>query len=110
MDHFELGYSSVKLWLNIGGAPIVSVLFDSWRWIWQINYQKKKTGVIAPKRFVQRVKKQNELFRSYMHQVIEYFLKYIVCYAIHALLKLVTFYVYLLLILYVFVNVAVGCT
>lgn len=37
----------------------------------QINSQKKKTGVIAPKRFVQRVKKQNELFRSYMHQVIE---------------------------------------
>lgn len=35
----------------------------------QINSQKKKTGVIAPKRFVQRVKKQNELFRSYMHQV-----------------------------------------
>ncbi|KAK9166967.1 hypothetical protein Scep_002158 [Stephania cephalantha] len=34
----------------------------------QISSQKKKTGVIAPKRFVQRVKKQNELFRSYMHQ------------------------------------------
>ncbi|XP_024518179.1 ubiquitin carboxyl-terminal hydrolase 3 isoform X3 [Selaginella moellendorffii] len=37
----------------------------------QINSQKKKTGVIAPKRFVQRVKKQNELFRSYMHQTLE---------------------------------------
>ncbi|XP_072990895.1 ubiquitin carboxyl-terminal hydrolase 3-like isoform X4 [Typha latifolia] len=36
----------------------------------QISSQKKKTGVIAPKRFVQRVKKQNELFRSYMHQGI----------------------------------------
>lgn len=35
----------------------------------QISSQKKKTGVIAPKRFVQRLKKQNELFRSYMHQV-----------------------------------------
>ncbi|XP_021688109.2 ubiquitin carboxyl-terminal hydrolase 3 isoform X3 [Hevea brasiliensis] len=34
----------------------------------QISSQKKKTGVIAPKRFVQRLKKQNELFRSYMHQ------------------------------------------
>ena len=109
MDHFELGCSSVKLWLNIGGASIVSVLFDSWRWIWQINYQKKKTGVIAPKRFVQRVKKQNELFRSYMHQVIEYFPKYMVCYAIQALLKPVHF-VYLSLIFYVFVvNVVVGC-
>ena len=35
----------------------------------QIHSQKKKTGVIAPKRFVQRLKKDNELFRSYMHQV-----------------------------------------
>nr|KAJ0217259.1 hypothetical protein LSAT_V11C300135660 [Lactuca sativa] len=34
----------------------------------QISTQKKKTGVIAPKRFVQRVKKENELFRGYMHQ------------------------------------------
>lgn len=37
----------------------------------QINSSKKKTGVIAPKRFVQRVKKQNEYFRSYMHQVLD---------------------------------------
>ncbi|KAH0853236.1 hypothetical protein HID58_093359 [Brassica napus] len=36
----------------------------------QISSQKKKTGVIAPKRFVQRLKKQNELFRSYMHQLL----------------------------------------
>uniref|UniRef100_A0A7C8YLA1 ubiquitinyl hydrolase 1 n=1 Tax=Opuntia streptacantha TaxID=393608 RepID=A0A7C8YLA1_OPUST len=35
----------------------------------QVSSQKKKTGVIAPKRFVQRLKKQNELFRSYMHQI-----------------------------------------
>ncbi|CAL5365356.1 unnamed protein product [Camellia sinensis] len=35
----------------------------------QISSQKKKTGVIAPKRFVQRLKKQNEIFRSYMHQM-----------------------------------------
>ncbi|RWV96924.1 hypothetical protein GW17_00040327 [Ensete ventricosum] len=39
----------------------------SWYFV-QISSQKKKTGVIAPKRFVQRVKKQNEYFRSYMHQ------------------------------------------
>eukprot|EP00249_Psilotum_nudum_P020728 c27820_g2_i1 orf=254-1048(+) len=43
----------------------------------QINSQKKKTGVIAPKRFVQRVKKQNELFRSYMHQDAHEFLNYL---------------------------------
>lgn len=35
----------------------------------QIHNQKRKVGVIAPKRFVQRLKKDNELFRSYMHQV-----------------------------------------
>ncbi|KAF0906480.1 hypothetical protein E2562_011472 [Oryza meyeriana var. granulata] len=34
----------------------------------QITLAKKRTGVLAPKHFVQRVRKQNELFRSYMHQ------------------------------------------
>ena len=34
----------------------------------QISTQKRRTGVIAPKRFVARVKKDNELFRSFMHQ------------------------------------------
>ncbi|KAH0462642.1 hypothetical protein IEQ34_010217 [Dendrobium chrysotoxum] len=43
----------------------------------QINSSKKKTGVIAPKRFVQRVKKQNELFRSYMHQDAHEFLNFL---------------------------------
>ncbi|KAG2240520.1 hypothetical protein Bca52824_090662 [Brassica carinata] len=43
----------------------------------QISSQKKKTGVIAPKRFVQRLKKQNELFRSYMHQDAHEFLNYL---------------------------------
>ena len=40
-----------------------------WSVLAQIHSQKKRTGVIAPKRFVQRLKKDNELFRSYMHQV-----------------------------------------
>jgi len=43
----------------------------------QISQAKKKTGVIAPKRFVQRVKKQNELFRSYMHQDAHEFLNFL---------------------------------
>ncbi|KAG0470290.1 hypothetical protein HPP92_016990 [Vanilla planifolia] len=43
----------------------------------QINSSKKKTGVIAPKRFVQRVKKQNEVFRSYMHQDAHEFLNFL---------------------------------
>lgn len=43
----------------------------------QIHTAKKKTGVIAPKKFVQRVKKDNELFRSYMHQDAHEFLNYL---------------------------------
>ncbi|THU53126.1 hypothetical protein C4D60_Mb10t11130 [Musa balbisiana] len=43
----------------------------------QISSQKKKTGVISPRRFVQRVKKQNELFRSYMHQDAHEFLNFL---------------------------------
>nr|GEW47606.1 ubiquitin carboxyl-terminal hydrolase 4 [Tanacetum cinerariifolium] len=43
----------------------------------QISTQKKKTGVIAPKRFVQKVKKENELFRGYMHQDAHEFLNFL---------------------------------
>lgn len=43
----------------------------------QISSQKKKTGVISPKRFVQRVRKQNELFRGYMHQDAHEFLNFL---------------------------------
>ncbi|MQL83041.1 hypothetical protein Taro_015534 [Colocasia esculenta] len=43
----------------------------------QISSQKKKTGVIGPKRFVQRVKKQHDLFRSYMHQDAHEFLNFL---------------------------------
>lgn len=43
----------------------------------QISTQKKKTGVIQPKRFVQRVKRDNELFRSYMHQDAHEFLNFL---------------------------------
>lgn len=43
----------------------------------QISSQKKKTGVIAPKRFVQRVKKENELFRGYIHQDAHEFLNFL---------------------------------
>lgn len=35
----------------------------------QINTAKKRTGVIAPKKFINQLKRDNELFRSYMHQV-----------------------------------------
>ncbi|XP_024535352.1 ubiquitin carboxyl-terminal hydrolase 3 isoform X1 [Selaginella moellendorffii] len=53
----------------------------------QINSQKKKTGVIAPKRFVQRVKKQHELFRSYMHQDAHEFLNFLLNQLVEALEK-----------------------
>ncbi|XP_073047895.1 ubiquitin carboxyl-terminal hydrolase 4-like isoform X1 [Primulina eburnea] len=43
----------------------------------QISSQKKKTGVIAPKRFVQRVRKENDLFRGYMHQDAHEFLNFL---------------------------------
>jgi hypothetical protein len=49
----------------------------SWTVSLQISTQKKKTGVIAPKRFVQRLKKENELFRSYMHQDAHEFLNFL---------------------------------
>jgi len=42
-----------------------------------INSQRKKTGVVAPKKFVQKLKKENELFRGYMHQDAHEFLNYL---------------------------------
>ncbi|KAL0909659.1 hypothetical protein M5K25_020546 [Dendrobium thyrsiflorum] len=61
---------------NVGEAEenLLTCLADLFN---QINSSKKKTGVIAPKRFVQRVKKQNELFRSYMHQDAHEFLNFL---------------------------------
>jgi ubiquitin carboxyl-terminal hydrolase 12/46 len=41
-----------------------------------ISSQRKKTGVIAPRKFVQKLRKENELFRSYMHQDAHEFLNY----------------------------------
>ncbi|WIA11872.1 hypothetical protein OEZ85_011958 [Tetradesmus obliquus] len=43
----------------------------------QIQASKKKTGVIPPKKFVARLKRDNELFRSYMHQDAHEFLNYL---------------------------------
>mmetsp|Transcript_27988 Transcript_27988/g.46941 ORF Transcript_27988/g.46941 Transcript_27988/m.46941 type:complete len:439 (+) Transcript_27988:46-1362(+) len=42
-----------------------------------ISCAKKKTGVFAPRKFVTKVKKENELFRSYMHQDAHEFLNYL---------------------------------
>ncbi|KAH6799462.1 ubiquitin-specific protease 3 [Perilla frutescens var. frutescens] len=43
----------------------------------QITSQKKKTGAIAPKRFIQRLKKRNEAFRGFMHQDAHEFLNFL---------------------------------
>ncbi|KAK6121214.1 hypothetical protein DH2020_045040 [Rehmannia glutinosa] len=43
----------------------------------KISSQKKKTGVIAPKRFVHRVRRENENFRGYMHQDAHEFLNFL---------------------------------
>lgn len=61
---------------NVGDAEenLLTCLADLFT---QISSQKKKTGVIAPKRFVQRVKKENEAFRSYMHQDAHEFLNFL---------------------------------
>ncbi|PKA52947.1 Ubiquitin carboxyl-terminal hydrolase 3 [Apostasia shenzhenica] len=61
---------------NVGEAEenLLTCLADLFN---QISSSRRKTGVIAPKRFVQRVKKQNELFRSYMHQDAHEFLNFL---------------------------------
>ncbi|XP_041461256.1 ubiquitin carboxyl-terminal hydrolase 12-like [Lytechinus pictus] len=49
----------------------LSDLFNS------INTQKKKVGVVAPKKFVARLKKENEVFDNYMQQDAHEFLIYL---------------------------------
>ncbi|KAL3620937.1 Ubiquitin carboxyl-terminal hydrolase 3 [Castilleja foliolosa] len=53
----------------------------------QISLQKKKTGVIAPRRFVQRVRKENESYRSYMHQDAHEFLNFLLNHLVDILEK-----------------------
>lgn len=42
-----------------------------------ISNQRKKTGVLAPRKFVQKLRKENELFRGFMHQDAHEFLNYL---------------------------------
>ncbi|VDP04090.1 unnamed protein product [Soboliphyme baturini] len=42
-----------------------------------INSQKKRVGTIAPKKFIGRLKKENELFDNYMQQDAHEFLNYL---------------------------------
>eukprot|EP00803_Ostreobium_quekettii_P005859 evm.model.scf_1269.3 EVM.evm.TU.scf_1269.3 scf_1269:13623-17976(+) len=43
----------------------------------QVRSQKKKSGVLSPKRFVQRLKKENDQFCGYMHQDAHEFLNFL---------------------------------
>ncbi|XRA96245.1 ubiquitin carboxyl-terminal hydrolase [Pycnococcus provasolii] len=43
----------------------------------QITNQRRKTGTISPKKFMSRVRADNELFRSYMHQDAHEFLNFL---------------------------------
>ena len=43
----------------------------------QIASQRKRTGVLSPKRFVARLKRDNELFRSFQHQDAHEFLNFL---------------------------------
>jgi len=42
----------------------------------EIASQNKRTGVYSPKRFIARLKRDNELFRSFMHQDAHEFFNY----------------------------------
>ncbi|CAO3597191.1 unnamed protein product [Absidia cylindrospora] len=44
---------------------------------WEISTHRKKTGVVAPVNFINKLKKENELFRSSMHQDAHEFLNYL---------------------------------
>jgi ubiquitin C-terminal hydrolase len=43
----------------------------------QISTAKKRTSVVAPKRFIQRLRKDNELFRGHQHQDAHEFLNFV---------------------------------
>ncbi|KAG1298720.1 hypothetical protein G6F66_001471 [Rhizopus arrhizus] len=64
---------------SINLAPgMEDTLFSSLKDLfWKISTHKKKSGVIAPINFINKVKKENELFRSSMHQDAHEFLNYV---------------------------------
>ncbi|KAI8884559.1 cysteine proteinase [Backusella circina FSU 941] len=55
-------------------ATVFSALKDLF---WKVATNKKKTGVIAPINFINKIKEENELFRSSMHQDAHEFLNYL---------------------------------
>ncbi|KAI8802786.1 hypothetical protein BJ742DRAFT_532129 [Cladochytrium replicatum] len=59
---------------SIGEDTLLSHLQDLFA---KVATQKKRTGTIAPTAFIQKVKKENELFRSTMHQDAHEFFNYL---------------------------------
>tara|TARA_R110002050_G_scaffold191163_3_gene325906 strand:+ start:760 stop:1908 length:1149 start_codon:yes stop_codon:yes gene_type:complete len=54
-----------------------SLLPSLCRLFWVLTRQKQRTGVLAPKEFITRLRQQNMLFRSLMHQDAHEFLIYL---------------------------------
>jgi ubiquitin carboxyl-terminal hydrolase 12/46 len=57
-----------------GEETILSCLAELFR---SIHGSRRRTGCLAPKKFVQKVKAENELFRGYQHQDAHEFLSYL---------------------------------
>lgn len=57
-----------------GRETVLSCLSDLFR---SIEDGRKRTGSVAPKKFVQKIKAENELFRGYQHQDAHEFLSYL---------------------------------
>jgi len=54
---------------------------------YSIASHRRRTGVMAPKKFVSQLRKDNELFRSYMHQDAHEFLNYMLNVVAEMLIK-----------------------
>lgn len=74
------------------GSTKFGALKSSWMFT-QISSQKKKTGVIAPKCFVQRVRKQNENFQLHASGNISCLFSFICFFLVMCSFSLVVFLV-----------------
>mmetsp|Transcript_2658 Transcript_2658/g.8744 ORF Transcript_2658/g.8744 Transcript_2658/m.8744 type:complete len:402 (+) Transcript_2658:83-1288(+) len=61
-----------------GGTPAADDLLQSLcELFYQIYSQKKRCGVLGPRKFIAKLREENELFRSHMHQDAHEFLNYL---------------------------------
>eukprot|EP00894_Picocystis_sp_ML_P001329 jgi/Pico_ML_1/51846/g356.t1 len=59
---------------GVGEENLLTCLHELFQ---QIAQQRKKAGVVGPKKFVNRLKKDNEMFRGYLHQDAHEFLNFL---------------------------------